>query len=315
MSAFDIHPEHLIDAVRGGRANAAQRAELEAHMRVCAVCAAEHRLTAAFTDETEGAVSKLDGLSTVALDQMTDRLAAEGRVFSVLTDRSWARAAWLPWAAAACLFFTGSAAAATLIAVWRADRETALIQTSVVASPMGAAVHRSVSREARPAAVAASVAAVAPDNVAIEPKAPVAAEPPQAGAIRTTARSSLDTRNASSAGELFERARAAHLSGDAKLAVKLYRLLERRYPSSREAHVSWVVLGRLYLEQLGDPRAALSYFDRYIEKNGPNQPEALIGRARCLRALGRTQDEVQTLRRLAERYPDSFYAGRARDVP
>jgi tetratricopeptide (TPR) repeat protein len=98
------------------------------------------------------------------------------------------------------------------------------------------------------------------------------------------------------------------LAGNVTLAVKLYRQLEHHYPSSLEAHVSWVVLGRLYLERLDDPSAALSCFNRYLEKSGPNQPEALIGRARSLRALGRTGEEVQTLRRLVEKYPDSFYA-------
>ena len=161
MSAFDIHPEHLIDAVRAGRANAAQRAELETHMRACAVCAVEHRLSAAFTDETERAAAKSVGLSAVALNEVMDRLAVEGRV--VPAKRSWLSATWLPWAAAACLFFTGSAAAATLIAVWRSDQRTALSNASAVASSIGTAAHRSASHQTRPAMVAAPVSA--PDRL------------------------------------------------------------------------------------------------------------------------------------------------------
>jgi TolA-binding protein len=297
MNAFDIHPEHLIDAVRRGNASAAQRAELEAHMRVCAVCAAEHRLATAFADEDRSAAVKSSGVSAAALDEMLKSLAHEGRV--LVADHSWKRAAWLPWAAAACLFFTGSAAAATLIAVWRSDHQTAPSYASAVA--VGAAGHRSASHEAR------EVLPPAPVSVAPEPNAHLAVEPVTTGAIKSSPHSSPQPKTMASAVELFEKARAAHLSGDAKLAIKRYRLLEQRYPSSLETHVSWVVLGRLYLEQLGDARTALTYFDRYLEKNGPNQPEALIGRARCLRALGRTQEEVQALRRLVERHPDSLY--------
>jgi TolA-binding protein len=63
---------------------------------------------------------------------------------------------------------------------------------------------------------------------------------------------------------------------------------------------------------LNAPRTALVHFDRYLARPGPNQPEALIGRARCLRALGRGAEEIQTLRTLIERYPDSFYVEPAR---
>jgi tetratricopeptide (TPR) repeat protein len=73
------------------------------------------------------------------------------------------------------------------------------------------------------------------------------------------------------------------------------------------------LLGRLYLERLGDARAALAQFDAYLKQGGANRPEALLGRARALRKLGREREEIATLRELVDAYPDSLYVAPAEE--
>jgi TolA-binding protein len=114
-----------------------------------------------------------------------------------------------------------------------------------------------------------------------------------------------------SADELFERARAAMMHGEQQNAVSSCLTLQQRFPGSSQAQVSRVLLGRLFLEELNQPSAALLQFDAYLERPGENRPEALLGRARALRALGRTQEEVEALRTLVDGYPGSLYVAPA----
>jgi hypothetical protein len=80
-----------------------------------------------------------------------------------------------------------------------------------------------------------------------------------------------------------------------------------------EATLSLVSLGGLLLHN-GSPAAALAQFDRYLGVAGPRPlaVEALYGRGRALRALGRAGDEAQTWRRLLREHPGSPYAEHAR---
>ncbi|WP_437716425.1 tetratricopeptide repeat protein [Sorangium sp. So ce448] len=80
-----------------------------------------------------------------------------------------------------------------------------------------------------------------------------------------------------------------------------------------EATLSLVSLGGLLLHN-GSPAAALAQFDRYLGVAGPRPlaVEALYGRGRALRALGRAGDEAQTWRRLLREHPGSPYVEHAR---
>jgi outer membrane protein assembly factor BamD (BamD/ComL family) len=114
-------------------------------------------------------------------------------------------------------------------------------------------------------------------------------------------------------GALFAAANAARGDGDLRTATVRYELLEHRYPASPEATVSQVSAGDL-LARLGEPAAALEHFDHYLaaKARGPLVSEALFGRARCLRDLGRGRDELETWRELIRRFPGSIYEGTAR---
>jgi TolA-binding protein len=330
MSAPHLHPERLIDALLRGEVSAAQRAELEEHVRVCATCAAEQQLRAALGGSS--VMARL-GFSSLALtpeasplsnphgdrqivDRVLDTLGAEGRfVTSERAATSSAGAsgvsvggvtgAWSSWLLALCVFFSGSAAAATLIVALRpAAPRAPQISPAPAPTTTEPTAH---SNELEPVAqripdVQAGAEAVARKVHPSRERSGVSSKP---GVVRSAAEET-------SAAELFAQARAAHLAHQSQRAVTLYAKLGQRFPSSTEAHVSQVMLGRLYLEELNAPRTALVHFDRYLARPGPNQPEALIGRARCLRALGRGAEEIQTLRTLIERYPDSFYVEPAR---
>ena len=132
----------------------------------------------------------------------------------------------------------------------------------------------------------------------------------RAAAARSTR---VETPEADGPGTLFAQANATRGAGDLREAAARYNQLERRYPDSPEANVSLVSAGDL-LARLGDPAAALDQFDRYLARNvrGALAPEALFGRARCLRELGRRQDEADAWGALFGSFPGSLYNRTAR---
>ncbi|MBN2193754.1 MAG: tetratricopeptide repeat protein [Polyangiaceae bacterium] len=113
------------------------------------------------------------------------------------------------------------------------------------------------------------------------------------------------------AADLLARANAARGAGRTGEAIELYSALQREYPSSAEARLSHVSLGRLWLAR-GRAGSALAEFDRYLGSGGPLAEEALAGRAQSLAALGRSEEERATYQQLLQRFPRSVYAIEAR---
>jgi hypothetical protein len=91
----------------------------------------------------------------------------------------------------------------------------------------------------------------------------------------------------------------------------LFRELQSRYPMSPEQQVSRVALGRLFLQQLGNPAGALEQFDAYLAQGGPLREEAMVGRARALGRLSRLAEERRAWELLLENFPDSLHADEA----
>jgi outer membrane protein assembly factor BamD (BamD/ComL family) len=114
-----------------------------------------------------------------------------------------------------------------------------------------------------------------------------------------------------SAAALFARASDFRRQGHLEQAVASYRLLQRRYPRTREASLSFALTGHLQLE-CDRPAQALVAFDRYLEINQEVSEEALAGRAEALRRLGRGGEEAAAWQRLLARFPGSIYAKRGR---
>jgi len=76
-----------------------------------------------------------------------------------------------------------------------------------------------------------------------------------------------------------------------------------------------VAMAEIELRHMGRPGAALKHFDQYLGRrpSGSVAAEALYGKARALRALGRRAAEIQVLRSFVKRYPNAILTARVRD--
>jgi TolA-binding protein len=152
-----------------------------------------------------------------------------------------------------------------------------------------------------PATDVVSRAAVAPPAVASR-----AGTPPAVPILDAPS-----TANDESAQSLFRRANRLRQS-DWPAAARLYVELIRSYPTSDEAGVSEVALGKWSLAQ-GRSGDALEWF-RAHQRRAPGalSAEALFGEARALESIGSHHSAREPWRRLLETYPDSPYANVAR---
>jgi hypothetical protein len=114
------------------------------------------------------------------------------------------------------------------------------------------------------------------------------------------------------ARELFRKASAARHIGDFAAAAALYGKLQASFPTSDEARLSHVSLGKLLLAS-GNAIQAERQFSLYLSVGGRElAEEALVGRAESLQRLGRAIEERQSWQRLLQESPASVYAARAR---
>jgi hypothetical protein len=110
-----------------------------------------------------------------------------------------------------------------------------------------------------------------------------------------------------SAAALLVLARRELAHAKPRQALALYEQLRVAYPSSAEARTVLVTMGKLELD-LGRPERALGRFDSYLRDGGALAPEALAGKARALRALGRSQEERRVIEQYLAAHPDGFQA-------
>lgn len=162
-----------------------------------------------------------------------------------------------------------------------------------------------VKKRAKPAP---DVAQPAPEEAAplpairVEDYAPSEREP----------RARRATDNVGGAAELFSEANAARRSGDLARARRTYTLLIEKHPTSDEAGLSRVSLGKLMLAA-GDARGAEREFRRYLAAGGGQlAEEALVGQAESLGRLKRASDERDAWQRLLATHPSSVYAAQAK---
>jgi hypothetical protein len=115
------------------------------------------------------------------------------------------------------------------------------------------------------------------------------------------------------AADLFREANALRAGGRRDEAERAYDDLERRFPTSSEAAVARVTLGRLYAQD-GKTSAALAQFDAYLAAPGDGalREEALVGRASALEKLGDRAAERVAWKALLDAYPASASAAHAR---
>jgi hypothetical protein len=90
-------------------------------------------------------------------------------------------------------------------------------------------------------------------------------------------------------------------------ALALYERLRAAYPGSAEAHTVLVTMGKLE-HGLGRQERALRHFDAYLRRAGALAPEALAGKIRALRALGRHSEERAAIQQYLARHPSGLEA-------
>jgi hypothetical protein len=110
-----------------------------------------------------------------------------------------------------------------------------------------------------------------------------------------------------SAATLLERARRELGAARPRQALALYDQLRSTYPTSVEARTVLVTMGKLELE-LGHAQRALGHFEAYLRNEGTLRPEALAGRARALRVLGRAPEERRAIQQYLAAHPNGFEA-------
>jgi hypothetical protein len=114
--------------------------------------------------------------------------------------------------------------------------------------------------------------------------------------------------DSASPAELLRTASEARAQGQFARAAQAYRRLQTGYPGTAEARTSVLSLAELELSHLGRPAQALRSFDKYLQRGGALSREALYGKIRALRALGRHTQERQSIRTFLDKYPRSTYA-------
>ena len=113
------------------------------------------------------------------------------------------------------------------------------------------------------------------------------------------------------AGEWLSQAQAQRAAGKSSAARHSYLRLLRAYPSSDEARLAEVSLGRLEL-QSGKAKASLRRFSRYLarEPNGPLAEEARYHEISALAALKLEKRELEAIDVFLQKHPGSAMAGR-----
>jgi TolA-binding protein len=311
VSRVDLHPEELLDRARNGTASAEELSRAHAHMANCAACRIEQTLLVQIERST--AMQPSDHLVALrirafvagAVEERTRRGAGLGQR---RTARKWAVLAF----AATLLLTTIGAAAVILRGRQRATEDQAKNAAIAAMLPRPPLVKEDLARaESKPRAEDTNDQAEKPSDKAVD-------EPPGARAPQRSQRAAVKPERAKavegSAAELFARANLLRRRDEVSEAAVVYRDLQRAFPGSAEELLSRVVLGRLLLDRLGDPTAALAQFESYLAgaSQGPLREEALVGRAVALGRVGRVAEERNAWNALLDGFPRSTSAARAR---
>ena len=110
--------------------------------------------------------------------------------------------------------------------------------------------------------------------------------------------------------ELFENARAARRSGDAREAAEIYARLVRDHRGDARAPLAALELGRLRMDALGDPRGAIEALETAIalSPRGPFREDAMARIVRAQDALGARAACGRARDAYLARYPEGRWA-------
>jgi len=106
---------------------------------------------------------------------------------------------------------------------------------------------------------------------------------------------------------LLKRAQMHVAAGELELAESVYTRITAGHPAHRTAGLARLALGNIALGR-GHAKAALQYFDAYLQRAGALADEARYGRVRALRLLGDREAELTAVEAFVGVAPNSTYA-------
>jgi TolA-binding protein len=310
VSAPELHADDLLDREIRGVLTIEERARLEEHLAVCSVCRFERTVRADFRAEF------------AALGPSQPQASKLGRTAASAAATRHARVRLLGMVAV--LLLLAGVAGAEL----SGKGFLSLIKRPTSASPHEVPAPGGPERVKQKRVLPAPHAATADTRSELTPEA--APAPPEAlSAVPQRDQRPVSTSSvapghaairageaapvASTAGDLFDEARAARERGDYAFAVERYERLLALFPSSPQALTTQAVLGRLLLDR-GEPAAALRHFDAYLASGATTlAEEALLGRALAFGKLGQGMQEAEAWQALLRQYPGSVHASRAKE--
>jgi TolA-binding protein len=309
MTVVDLHPEDLLEKAALGDLDEAEQTRLDAHLARCSVCRMETQLRADFALEL-ATDEPIDHTVALGIDGIAPApvVARESRVELRPSRRKSKRVTRAVWLLAAAALLVGGVSAAAMglnPAPWaRAVLQPAAAPADAVApEKKHVTVHRPVV--AAPEPVVADLPAVSVTAAPLPAPIVAAVTPRPRPAI-------VETPVTVGPAEIFQSETEARRGGDYARALDFDRDLEGRYPTSREAQVSRVTIGRLLLDR-GDPAGAIAKFDAYLGAgSGQLGEEAMVGRATALERLGKTDEAARAWAALVAAFPESPYAAHAR---
>jgi TolA-binding protein len=318
MTVVDLHPEDLLEKDALGDLEESERSRLEAHLARCSACRMERQLRADFAQEL-AADDPLDHTVALGIDRIAPLpvAARESRIELRVPRRKTKKIKRAVWLLAAAALLVGGVSAAAM------GLNPAPWARAMLASTSAPAVD-ALTAQKKHAPVHASVAAALPEP-AVVPEAPaplpgvVASPAPSPRSLVQLVQAPARARAAVvqppvtvGPAEIFESETEARRGGDYARALDRDRDLEGHYPTSREAQVSRVVMGRVLLDR-GDPAGAIAKFEAYLGAgSGQLGEEAMVGRATALERLGRTDDAARAWAALVAAFPATPYAAHAR---
>jgi TolA-binding protein len=298
------HVEDLSVLARRGALSAADERAFKSALEASATLATAHQLG-------------LDFDRVAAVKPGDEALIAEVAARTVSRGR---RGAFARFRLRALLLAATLALAGSATAFWQLSRKAVDLGAATSATPSSTPAASANATRGRapneaPSAASATLDPVTPPvapalvganaNALRVPGAPSAPTAPGARAEEPTA------RTFDSAESLFREANSARRAGDVAVARALYLRLEHDFPASDEAHLAHISLGNLLLG-MGRASEAEQQFATYLGGRATLAQEALVGRAQSLAALGRTAEEQRVWQALLRDYPNSLYAGRAK---
>lgn len=134
--------------------------------------------------------------------------------------------------------------------------------------------------------------------------APPSQEEPTRDADMSTIRRKSALRSESA---LLHRIRQNRLAGNWQEAAEGYEVLIRNYEGTESAKAALISLGELWLDKFHTPKTALELFDRYLDSGATElKREAMLGKARALGGLGRTDEEKELLQTFVAHFPNAL---------